>query len=200
MKRDPRCRACVASSSSALRARRRWLREAGAAARPVRPVTLAQVATGTAGDIAVFAGEVKPRYESDLGFRIGGKIDRAQRRRRRARDASGQVLARLDPADVGLQADAQSAAVAAAETEYKFAQAEYDRYANLLKQKFISASALDAEAQRARHQPRQVRAGEARSSRSRATRRATRRSSPTRTASSPRSTPRRGRSWRPASR
>ncbi len=109
---------------------------------PVRPVTLAQVATGTTGDIAVFAGEIKPRYESDLGFRIGGKVI-ARNVDVGARVTRGQVLARLDPADVGLQADAQSAAVTAAETEYKFAQAEYDRYANLLKQKFISESALD---------------------------------------------------------
>ena len=50
----------------------------------------------------------------------------------------------LDPADVGLQAEAAKAQVAATETEWKFAQAEYDRYAGLLKEKFISASALDA--------------------------------------------------------
>lgn len=108
----------------------------------VRPVTLAQVATGTTGDIAVFAGEIKPRYESDLGFRIGGKVI-ARNVDVGARVQRGQVLARLDPADTGLQADAQNAAVTAAETEYKFAQAEYDRYSNLLKQKFISESALD---------------------------------------------------------
>jgi len=109
---------------------------------PVRPVTLAQVATGTTGDVAVFAGEIKPRHESDVGFRIGGKVI-ARTVDVGARVTRGQVLARLDPADVGLQADAQSAAVTAAETEYRYAQAEYDRYATLLKQKFISESALD---------------------------------------------------------
>jgi len=56
----------------------------------------------------------------------------------------GQPLARLDPADVGLQSEAARAQVVATETESKFAQAEYDRYQNLYREKFISASALDA--------------------------------------------------------
>ena len=131
----------------------------GATDRPaeiVRPVQLAQVAQGGALETAVFAGEVKPRHEADLGFRIGGKlveryVDVG------ARVKKGQVLARLDPADVGLQAEAAKAQVAATETEYKFAQAEFERYQNLFREKFISASALDAkrnalDANRAKHE------------------------------------------------
>ena len=112
-------------------------------AEPVRPVQLAQVKLGGARSAAVFAGEVKPRYEADLGFRIGGKLV-ARYVDVGARVKKGQALARIDPADVGLQAEAAKAQVAAAETEWKFAQAEYDRYQGLLKEKFISASALDA--------------------------------------------------------
>jgi multidrug resistance efflux pump len=56
----------------------------------------------------------------------------------------GQVLARLDPADVGLQAEAAKQQVSAAQNEFDFAKAEYDRYQHLLEQKFVSASALDA--------------------------------------------------------
>src|SRR6266513_270643 len=82
-----------------------------------RPVVLSQVVAGSGGETSVFAGEVKPRYESDLAFRIGGKIIE------RFVDAGahvrkGQVLARLDPADVGLQAEAARAQVAAAQNEY----------------------------------------------------------------------------------
>jgi len=109
----------------------------------VRPVQLTQVKLGGANSTAVFAGEVKPRYEADLGFRIGGKII-ARYVDMGARVKKGQALARIDPADVGLQAQAAKAQVAATETEWKFAQAEYDRYQGLLKEKFISASALDA--------------------------------------------------------
>ena len=109
----------------------------------VRPVQLAQVKLGGASSTAVFAGEVKPRHEADLGFRIGGKLV-ARYADVGARVTKGQALARIDPADVGLQAEAAKAQVAATETEWKFAQAEYDRYQTLLKEKFISASALDA--------------------------------------------------------
>ncbi len=109
----------------------------------VRPVQLTQVSLGAGGDSAVFAGEIKPRHEADLGFRIGGKIV-ARYVDVGARVKRGQVLARLDPADVGLQTEAAKAQLAAAETEYTFAKAEFERYQTLLEQKFISASALDA--------------------------------------------------------
>jgi len=109
----------------------------------VRPVQLTQVTIGAADNASVFAGEVKPRHEADLGFRIGGKIV-ARSVDVGAHVKKGQVLARLDPADVGLQAEAAKAQVAATETEFKFAQAEYERYQNLFNEKFISASALDA--------------------------------------------------------
>ena len=71
----------------------------------VRPVQLVQVKAGSAETAAVFAGEVKPRHEADLAFRIGGKIV-ARSVDIGARVRKGQVLARLDPADVGLQAEA----------------------------------------------------------------------------------------------
>jgi len=109
---------------------------------PVRPVALTQVRSDGLADTAVFAGEIRPRHESDLAFRIGGKVI-SRNVDVGARVKRGQVLAKLDPADVGLQADAQTAAAAAAETEYKFASAEYARYQNLFRQKFISESALD---------------------------------------------------------
>ena len=63
---------------------------------PVRPVQLAQVKQGGAADTAVFAGEVKPRHESDLGFRIAGKVI-ARSVDMGARVTRGQTLARLDP-------------------------------------------------------------------------------------------------------
>jgi RND family efflux transporter MFP subunit len=110
---------------------------------PVRPVKLAEARSAAGLAAAVFAGEVKPRHESDLGFRIAGKVI-ARYVDAGSRVTRGQPLARLDPADVGLQADAQRAAVAAAETDLAFARAEFDRYNNLYQQKFISASALDA--------------------------------------------------------
>ena len=108
----------------------------------VRPVKLARVALGQAGSAAVFAGEVKPRHESELGFRIGGKVV-ARLVDVGARVKKGDPLARLDPSDVALQAQASKAAVAVAQTEHEFAKAEFERYDNLNRQKFVSGSALD---------------------------------------------------------
>jgi len=109
---------------------------------PVRPVQLVAVQTGGTTPVAVFAGEVRPRHETDLAFRVGGKVT-SRSADVGARVRRGQVLARLDPADVALQAESAKAGVAAAETEWKYAAAEYDRYQNLYAQKFVSASALD---------------------------------------------------------
>ena len=113
-----------------------------APAEAVRPVKLARVALGQAGAATVFAGEVKPRHESELGFRIGGKLV-ARLVDVGAHVKKGTPLARLDPSDVALQAQASKAAVAAAQTEFEFAKAEFDRYDNLYRLKFVSASALD---------------------------------------------------------
>ena len=108
----------------------------------VRPVQLAQVTLGAMAETAGFAGEVKPRHETDLAFRIGGKIV-ARNADMGARVKKGQVLARLDPADVALQMEAAKAAAAAAEAEYTYAKAEFERYQSLFAQKFVSGSALD---------------------------------------------------------
>jgi multidrug efflux pump subunit AcrA (membrane-fusion protein) len=40
----------------------------------VRPVQLVRVSAGTTASTSVFAGEVKPRHETDLAFRIDGKL------------------------------------------------------------------------------------------------------------------------------
>jgi len=109
---------------------------------PVRPVQLAEVTLGAMPAIAGFAGEVKPRYEMDLAFRIGGKL-LARNADIGVRVKKGQVLARLDPADVALQSEAAKAASAASAAEYAYAKAEHERYQSLYAQKFVSGSALD---------------------------------------------------------
>jgi RND family efflux transporter MFP subunit len=56
----------------------------------------------------------------------------------------GQALARLDPRDARLGADAARSQVASAEAAYALASAELDRAADLLARKFISQSAYDS--------------------------------------------------------
>lgn len=102
---------------------------------PPRPVATLVVAQAADAEHQRFSGEVRARYETPLGFRIGGKIAE------RLVDAgahvkAGQPLARLDPADVALQAAQASAQLAQAETDIK-------RWRELREKNFISPWALE---------------------------------------------------------
>ncbi len=89
-----------------------------------------------------FTGVVAARVQSDLGFRVQGKIlerlvDTGQTVKR------GQPLMRLDPIDLGLQAQAQQQAVAAARARAKQTTVEEARYRGLIASGAVSASAYD---------------------------------------------------------
>lgn len=108
-----------------------------------RPAVVITVQDGVEAGLRAYSGEVRARHEVDLGFRIGGKIvERPVTLGQRV--TKGQVLARLDPQDVRLSADAAAAQVAAAEADLKLAQAEFERAQRMVEQKFISASVLDS--------------------------------------------------------
>ena len=108
-----------------------------------RPVVVHELAAVPVTAAAVYAGEVRARYESDLAFRIGGKVIE-RRVDVGAAVRPGQVLARLDPTDAGLNAEASRAQLAAARNEYGFAKAEVERYRDLVGRNFVSRSVLDA--------------------------------------------------------
>lgn len=108
--------------------------------RPVRAITLV---AGSLGERLEFSGDVRPRYESALGFRIGGKIVE------RKVDVGalvkrGDVLMRLDPQDMKLAETQARATLRAAETERDLANADYKRHVNLRSQNFVSQAVLDA--------------------------------------------------------
>ena len=75
---------------------------AASTAKPARPVEVQRVAFGHDGTRRDFVGVVRARYETDLGFRVAGKIitrhvnvgDRVH---------AGEVVAQLDPQDFKLQ-------------------------------------------------------------------------------------------------
>ncbi|MBI4984174.1 MAG: efflux RND transporter periplasmic adaptor subunit [Rhodocyclales bacterium] len=101
------------------------------------PVVKTLIAGATAAAAArSYSGEVRARHETTLGFRVGGKIVE------RLVDVGaavkpGQPLARLDPADLALQAGQ-------AEAQRSLAEAEAKRYRDLRARNFVSQSALDA--------------------------------------------------------
>jgi multidrug efflux system membrane fusion protein len=107
--------------------------------RPVRAMVLA------ADNIAVdaeFAGEVRPRIESRLGFRVGGKIS-ARRVEVGTQVHRGQVLMQLDPQDLQLAQSQAGAGLRAAETNRDLALAELKRYRDLKQKNFVSQAVLD---------------------------------------------------------
>lgn len=89
-----------------------------------------------------FTGTVAARVQSDLGFRVSGKVlerlvDTGQTVKR------GQPLMRLDPVDLGLQARAQQESVTAARARAKQTSDDEARYRDLVAAGAVSASAYD---------------------------------------------------------
>ncbi|MEJ5988525.1 efflux RND transporter periplasmic adaptor subunit [Ramlibacter sp. PS3R-8] len=111
-------------------------------AEPVRAVKVITIGVAALQSTHEFAGEVRPRVESRLGFRVGGKI--TQRSAEVGQHVkAGTVLALLDPQDYRLAADAARAQVAAAATSRDLAAADFRRYATLREQNFISGAELE---------------------------------------------------------
>lgn len=104
----------------------------------VRTVTIST----SSAESRSFTGVVAARIESDLGFRVSGKVlkrlvDTGQTVKR------GQVLMRLDPVDLKLAAHAQQESVVAAKAKAKQAAEDEARYRDLRGTGAISASAYD---------------------------------------------------------
>src|SRR5436305_3793482 len=89
-----------------------------------------------------FTGIVEARVQSDLGFRVGGKIlERSVNVGQRVQ--KGQVLMRLDPEDLKRSAAAEQANVEAARAKYTQAKADEIRSAMLVKSGVISGREYD---------------------------------------------------------
>ncbi|ALG68159.1 efflux RND transporter periplasmic adaptor subunit [Beggiatoa leptomitoformis] len=109
----------------------------------VRPVRAEQVVFNPVDETNHYAGEVKARYITDLGFRVGGKIierkvdvgDRVKK---------GQLLARIDPTDYQLTVLSSRAEVNSAQADLVKAQADLKRYASLVEKGVISRNDYDA--------------------------------------------------------
>ncbi|WP_373887713.1 efflux RND transporter periplasmic adaptor subunit [Cupriavidus basilensis] len=105
----------------------------------IRPVRLMQLKPGAGKTEVEFSGDVRPRIESRLGFRVGGKIA-ARLVDVGATVRKGQPLARLDPTDLSLAEAGSRAQYDAAKTDRDLAEADLKRYNELFAKKFISAA------------------------------------------------------------
>jgi len=109
----------------------------------IRPVRVIQLVADAGAERSQFAGDVRPRYESQLGFRVGGKIIE-RKVDVGATVKRGTVLMRLDPQDIRLAETQARATLRAADTERELAAVDYQRHVNLRSQNFVSQAVLDA--------------------------------------------------------
>ena len=108
----------------------------------VRPVKAVVVALESGEIVRTFSGTVRARIESNLGFRVPGKI---LERRVNTGDAvaGGQMIARLDDKDLRLSEDSARAAVAAAKTRLAVARDALDRARTLLPKGYTPKAVAD---------------------------------------------------------
>ena len=109
---------------------------------PPRNALVAHPQPASNADAEVYSGDVHARFESQLGFRVNGKIktrlvdvgDHVEER---------QVIAELDPLDLKLQVSSANATLSSARANRDLAQSEYDRYRAMLDKHFISHTQFD---------------------------------------------------------
>ena len=114
-------------------------------ANPTKPAALVRTETVQLRDrqaSVTLTGEVQARFSADLSFRFGGRV------LERFVDVgahvyAGDLLARLDPTEQQADLDAATAAVAAAESQLRVAQANFDRQKALLADRFTTQVAFD---------------------------------------------------------
>jgi RND family efflux transporter MFP subunit len=97
---------------------------------PPRPVQVAEVAFENRNPTREFVGVVRARYETDLAFRVGGKVIA---RKVNVGDVvkAGDVLAQLDPQDLRLQREQAEAEIIAARSALAQTTSDEARYASL---------------------------------------------------------------------
>lgn len=109
---------------------------------PPRLVTVVKAGADQTEGVSSYTGEVRPRWETALGFRVGGKLG-ARLVEVGERVRAGQVLARLDPADQRLAAETARQQVVAAELDRDQIASDIRRFKELYDQGFISPADFD---------------------------------------------------------
>jgi RND family efflux transporter MFP subunit len=107
-----------------------------------RPVQVRRVAFESENPIREFVGVVRARHETDLGFRVAGKIV--------ARNVNvgdvvrvGDVVARLDPQDLVLQVESARSELAAATSNLAQTSVDELRYAGLKARGYAAVADYD---------------------------------------------------------
>lgn len=109
---------------------------------PVRPVLVTQVRYEPQVSERSFVGTVRPRIESDLGFRVAGKVSK-RLVEVGTRVEAGQPLATLDEVDLALQAEQAAAELRAATGVLAQASAAEARAKELRQKGWTTEAQLD---------------------------------------------------------
>ena len=109
---------------------------------PIRLVRTVTVAAAPVTRQLSFAGQVKSRYETTLGFRVGGKLV-SRMVDVGAHVKPGQVLARLESSDLDLNVKAAQADLNSAEADRKLAALNFERFSDLRKKGLVSQADYD---------------------------------------------------------
>ena len=117
-------------------------KQEAAAPQEIRPVRTVTVEPKEAGETVSLTGEIQPRHQADLGFRVRGKI------LQRPVDVgtqvkTGDLLARLDPQQYSQDLEVAKAEVAKADAEVTRSRNQEYRQSELLKKGFTTQVAYD---------------------------------------------------------
>jgi RND family efflux transporter MFP subunit len=112
-------------------------------ARAPIPVRVGKAEPAAQSNSSSYTGAVRARWQTELGFRVGGKInERLVEVGQRVQ--SGQVLARLDPADYEAQVRSAEAEFSAARANLVQARADLTRTEMLVRQGWATSQLLDS--------------------------------------------------------
>jgi len=109
---------------------------------PIRPVRVVTATPQPFEARSTYTGEVRARIETNMAFRIGGKIV-ARFVEIGSEVRKGSLLARLDPEDTRLAIENARAQVNAALADYNQAQTDLGRFRRLLETRVISQAEFD---------------------------------------------------------
>ncbi|WP_116424819.1 efflux RND transporter periplasmic adaptor subunit [Pseudomonas citronellolis] len=109
---------------------------------PPRPVRTMIIKSATIGEELAQTGEIQAEVQTDLGFRIGGRIA-TRSAEVGATVVKGQVLATLDPNDVQNEVRTAEAEVASAEAAEQFARSALERQRSLFDKQFVARARVE---------------------------------------------------------
>ena len=112
-------------------------------AEDIRPVRVMHVIANEQQVMAEYAGNIQPRIQAQIGFRVAGKIS-ARKVDVGSVVKAGQILMQLDPEDLHLAKMQAEGGFKAAEANLTLANNELARYQTLRQTNAVSVAMLDA--------------------------------------------------------